>query len=185
MKPAYFIVALMVLFTACKKKQPIDNTTPCISGSSDGWKREDLNLNYSIAFPSWYTYGGYIVFEGDYFIKSTYSTDSVNVLSEYGNSGTNTDVWGPVLVNTNVTSVDIIFRDKLITLKNKKRICSNGKTIGYYFYNLNTPIRDTKNTCLGVVYLLRGSDFRQSIIIDFSTGREDEVKGIVSSILPK
>lgn len=185
MKSLATLLVLLILVTACKKKVTIDNTTPCISGSSDGWKREDLNSNYSVSFPSWYTYGGYIVFEGDYFIKSAYSTDSVNLLAQYGTSGTNTDVWGPVLVNTNVTSVDLVFRDKLITLKNKKRICNNGKTIGYYFYNLATPIRDTKNTCLGVVYLLQGSDFRQSIIIDFSTGREDEVKGIVSSILPK
>lgn len=180
------ILSVTVFFTSCKKKPGIDNTTSCLSGDSDGWKQEDLNKDYTIKFPSSYTNGGYIVFEGDYFTKISFnSTDTVTFLAQYGKTGVSTDVWGPVLINTNVASVDIVYKEKLVTLKNKKRICSGSNTLGYFFSNTGLTIDGTNNTCLGVVYLLKGSDYRQSLMIEYSTGKETEVRSVVTSIRTK
>jgi hypothetical protein len=190
MKQFTIIILSVLLLTACKKKKATDDSTTCISGTSStsGWHQEDMNLNYTIELPAWYSGAGYITYEGDQFIKYSYSpTDTVWVNAQYGRSGHNTNVWGPVLVNSDANAVDIDYKGYTIPLKNKRRLCANGKTIGYYYYTLTKNLIDTtsKNGGLGMVYLLENNDFKQNITIDFSVEKESEALGIVSTIKPK
>jgi hypothetical protein len=192
MKTLLYVSAIAILFSACEKKKTIDDSTACVAGQNPGgWNVEQLSLNYNISFPGGYNGGGYIVFEGDMFNKRRYSSvDSVYIIAAYGNSGLSTSVWGPVLVNTSATSVDVNHKGRMITLKNKRRICYNNNTLGYYYYTLTNGDTTSTNKGTGAIYLREdnkntNTDFMQNIIIDFPVSREEEIAGIVSSIRPR
>jgi hypothetical protein len=190
MKQLTIIILSVLVLSACKKKKTTDDSTTCISGtgSTSGWHKEDMNLYYTIELPTWYGGAGYVTYQGDQFIKYSFSpTDTVMINAQYGRPGYNTNVWGPVLASSDASSVDIDYRGFTIPLKNKKRLCANGKTIGYYYYTLTKNIIDTtsKNGGLGLVYLLENNDFKQNITIDFAAEKESEALAIVSTINPK
>lgn len=175
----------VVLFSACKKKERVtDTSAPCMTAKDldPAFAFEELNKDYFIAFPPGYTYGGYIVYEGDFFIKKGFlATDTISFTAQYGPDAGHKSVYGATLVNTEATKVDIEYRNQIITLKNKKRLCA-GETIGYYFYTLDGQDTSSTNKGLGVVYLLDNKDFRQNLIIDFPADKEADVNTIVSTI---
>lgn len=183
-----FILLCLLSFIACKKKERvIDTTAPCIKdiNNDPAYVYEELNKDYDIAFLSGYTHGGYIVFEGDYFIKQKASaTDTIRFIAQYGPATGHKSVYGEALVNTEATQVDIEYKNQLYTLKNKKRLCSDGG-IGYYFYTTDRHDSTSKNTGLGVIYLLQGSDFRQNLVIDFPAAKVEEVNSVLASIKKK
>lgn len=174
-----------ILFSACKKKEKVtDTSAPCLTTANldPAYAFEPLNPAYSIAFPPGYTYGGHIVFEGDYFIKKLFQApDTITFLAAYGPDAGMKSTYGASLVSTEATKVDIEYRNQLFTLKNKKRLCGDG-TIGYYYYTLDGQDTASKNKGLGVVYLLDGKDFRQNLIVDFPATRENEINTIISTI---
>lgn len=182
------ILVLLTAFISCKKEERVtDTSAPCltVTDRDPAYEYEELNRSYSIAFLPSYIYGGYIVFEGDYFIKKKITgTDTITFNAAYGPSSGQKSVYGPPLVNTAATQVDIEYKNKIFTLKNKKRLCTEG-TIGYYYYTLEKEDPAGKNKGLGVVYLLDGTDFRQNLIVDFPAETEFEISTIIASIKKK
>lgn len=179
-KLATALILGSILAISCKKEKATeDNSAACVSGGLD--PTEQLNTEYGIGFPAWYKDGGYIVYQGDFFTKHYYGpNDTVSVVAKYTNkNNTNNSVWGEALTSVDAPTIDITYKEKLVTLKLKKKICSNGG-IGYYYYTLGNTADN--NGGLGIVYLKQGEVYRQSIIVSFTPTKESEINSIIASI---
>jgi hypothetical protein len=174
---------ISLLAPSCKKedtKTKEDNMASCLSSGNMTFP-ERLNSAYQIEFPKGYADGGYIVYQGDFFTKHFYGTnDTVSFIAKYSNNNnTQSSVWGETLSDPTTPSVDIVYNNKLVTLKNKRRLCNNGG-IGYYYYTLTSTA--SSNEGLGQVYLKQGDVYRQSLLISFTATKAEEVNEIVGYI---